>query len=149
MFDQPLQVLHRRGEQEFIFRPTQSTQSQPRHCHVPLCFPEQSLNLFAITGGLIISLAAVEGAGVVTRFFIYIAVDLALCCSGAPRVKRTDIAIPFSSPVSESATIIGLAVGVQFVSTRTNVDIAFLIVIKISTGELIPIPRKFDSLRSR
>ena len=57
-FDQALEVLNGGGEQALVTRARETAQSEPRHCHIPLRLPEQPLDLFAVTGRLIIAITA-------------------------------------------------------------------------------------------
>ena len=75
MVGEPLEVLHRSGQQELIFCPREAAQSQPRHRLVLYGFSEQPLDLLSITGRLVIGIAAVEGTGMITGCLIDVTWD--------------------------------------------------------------------------
>ena len=143
MFDQASQVLHRCRQQELVPGAVWAAQPKPRHCQVALRFPEQSLDLFAVAGGLVIGLATIQGAGVIAGGFVDIARDFSgRCARTASGLQRTWIAVALRRSVQER-----LAFG-------TDIDIAILIEAEVATRQCAvdtpaPCPRPAYFLRHR
>ena len=90
----------------------QSAQSEPGHGQIMFGLAKQPLDLFAITGRLVISFGSHQGAGMIAGVLVDVSWDSAMGRFGTAFVLQgTRIAVIFAGPVVKRVTAMDLVIG--------------------------------------